>query len=146
MRRWRRATVSLRYERFSPLPIVDGMVFTMQLGRGGPVALVSAHPAILDVVAEAVPGTSYSCRQGFCATSKVLAGAVERRDTAQHARGDTLICESRALRDGRLVLDIDPPATPEKAGPRWCLPLVRSRPAPGRSVPGRGSAPEVRSV
>ncbi|QLY34545.1 oxidoreductase [Nocardia huaxiensis] len=112
--------VELHQERFSPPPIRDGAPFTVQLGWGGPVLDVPADRTVLDVVAQAQPAVSYSCRQGFCTTCKVrvLSGAVDHRDTvlndAQRAQGDALICVSRAARGERLVLDVAA-AAPEPA-------------------------------
>ena len=106
------AGTELHIERFSPLPVVDGAPFELELGDGEIVA-VSADQSTLAALRVARPDISYSCQQGFCGTcvQRVLAGDVEHRDVTltdrQRADGDMLVCVSRARFPGeRLVLDV----------------------------------------
>ncbi|SDX23805.1 Ferredoxin-NADP reductase [Amycolatopsis xylanica] len=58
------------YERFSPPPIVAGKPFRLTL-RSGRTLEVPADRSALDVLREAIPGVTYSCRQGFCGTCAI---------------------------------------------------------------------------
>lgn len=86
--------------------------FEVELARAGKVLTVPADRTILDVVLEVLPGTAYSCREGYCGTCEVgvLRGTPDHRDDVldddERARGDTImICVSRANCD-RLTLDL----------------------------------------
>lgn len=103
------ATMAVHSERFSPLPVVDGAPFTIELSRSGREVAVAADETALDAVRRTVPGVAYSCRQGFCGTCHVgvLAGAVDHRDrclTPDQRAASMALCVSRA--DGRVVLDL----------------------------------------
>lgn len=102
----------LHVERFSPLPVVDGAPFSLEL-RGGEVVEVQANQSTLAALRGARPDIGYSCQQGFCGTcvQRVVSGEVEHRDVrltdAERAAGDMLVCVSRARFPGeRLVLDL----------------------------------------
>ena len=99
----------LHFERFTPPPIVGGRPFRIELRRTGAVLDVPADRTALDVIAEAVPGVGYSCRQGFCGTctTKVLDGEVRHHDrvlTDDERAAGMAICVSRG--HGRVVLDL----------------------------------------
>lgn len=103
----------LHVERFSPLPVVDGAPFELELAHGGDVVEVSGIESALVALRGARPNVSYSCQQGFCGTcvQQVLAGEVDHRDNTltdeQRQSGQMLVCVSRAKAgSGRLVLDI----------------------------------------
>ena len=73
----------LHIERFSPLPVVDGTPFELELARSAEVVAVGGDQSALAALRAARPNVSYSCQQGFCGTcvQRVLAGEVEHRDT-----------------------------------------------------------------
>lgn len=99
----------LHFERFAPPPVIGGRPFEIELRRTGTVLGVPADRTALDVVAGAVPGVGYSCRQGFCGTctTKVLDGDVVHNDrvlTDEERAAGMVICVSRG--HGRVVLDL----------------------------------------
>ena len=103
----------LHIERFSPLPVVDGMPFELELVRSGEVVRVGADESALAALRGARPDVSYSCQQGYCGTcvQLVLAGEVEHRDNTltdpQRQLGQMLVCVSRAKSEGgRLILEL----------------------------------------
>jgi len=103
----------LHIERFSPLPVVDGTPFELELARSGEVVGVGSDQSALAALRPARPDVSYSCQQGFCGTcvQRVLTGEVEHRDNTltdrQRELGQMLVCVSRAKSEGgRLVLDL----------------------------------------
>ncbi|NLU83679.1 oxidoreductase [Rhodococcus sp. HNM0569] len=101
---------ALHTERFSPPPVVGGSPFEVHLARTRTTVRVAPDESALDAIRRAVPGTVYSCRQGFCGTCKVrvLDGAVDHRDTMlpPDERADSmLVCVSRA-RDSTLTIDL----------------------------------------
>ena len=103
----------LHVERFSPLPVVDGAPFELELACSGEVVRVGGDQSALAALRAARPDVSYSCQQGFCGTcvQRVLTGEVEHRDNTltdrQREFGQMLVCVSRAKSDGgRLVLDL----------------------------------------
>ncbi|MFE2426738.1 PDR/VanB family oxidoreductase [Streptomyces sp. NPDC059373] len=101
----------LHFERFSTPAVIDGAPFEVRLGPGGEVLSVPADRSALSVIAEARPGTAYSCRQGFCGTCRlrVLDGEVRHHGSEAARRTDDamLICVSRAAEPGgRLTLDV----------------------------------------
>ena len=105
--------VELHVERFSPLPVVDGTPFELELARSEEVVEVGGNQSALAALRAARPNVSYSCQQGFCGTcvQRVLAGEVEHRDHTltdrQRELGHMLVCVSRAKPEGgRLVLDL----------------------------------------
>jgi len=100
-------SAALRYERFSPGPVVNGAPFELQLASTGQVLDVPADRSALDVMIDNDPATPSSCRHGFCGTCrvKVLAGEVQRRGTATEAHDEMLVCVSRSDA-GRVVIDI----------------------------------------
>lgn len=84
----------------------------VELARSGHVLTVTANRSVLDAVLDVLPGTPYSCREGYCGTCEVtvLDGAPEHRDDVltdgERASGETMmICVSRA-KSVRLVLDL----------------------------------------
>ncbi|HJT96324.1 MAG TPA: PDR/VanB family oxidoreductase [Mycobacterium sp.] len=86
--------------------------FEVELARSGQVLTVPADRTVLDAVLDVLPGTPYSCREGYCGTceSAVLEGVPEHRDDVltedEQAAGDTMmICVSRS-KSPRLVLDL----------------------------------------
>ncbi|MCK0091776.1 oxidoreductase [Rhodococcus sp. HNM0563] len=94
-------TCSLHTERFSPPPVVGGEPFEMRLARTGSTVQVAADETTLSAIRRAVPGATYSCRQGFCGTCKVrvLSGDVDHRDTrllGEQRAESMLPCVSRA--------------------------------------------------
>ncbi|MFJ4831111.1 PDR/VanB family oxidoreductase [Streptomyces sp. NPDC088747] len=102
---------ALHLERFTPLARAEGNgAFEVELHRSGRTLTVSADSTVLAAVRAELPGTAYSCEQGFCGTcqQRVLEGEIEHRDEllTDAERGDSmLICVSRA-RGGRIVLDM----------------------------------------
>ncbi|MFG2793032.1 PDR/VanB family oxidoreductase [Streptomyces sp. NPDC048419] len=102
---------SVRLERFSPRASGDGnAAFEVELRRSGRTLTVAADSTVLAAVRAELPGTAYSCEQGFCGTCqrRVLEGEVEHRDellTDAERADSMLICVSRA-RGERLVLDL----------------------------------------
>jgi ferredoxin len=107
------AGTEMHFERFSPLPVVGGASFELQLAHSAEVVGVGGNQSALAALRSARPDVSYSCRQGFCGTcvQRVLDGEVDHRDTIlsdmQRADGQMLVCVSRAKSAGaRLVLDL----------------------------------------
>ncbi|OBF25122.1 PDR/VanB family oxidoreductase [Mycobacterium sp. ACS4331] len=107
------AEAELHIERFSPLPVVDGDPFELELARTGVIVQVAADQSALAALREARANIAYSCQQGFCGTcvQRVLDGRVEHRDHTltdrQRDAGQMLVCVSRAATlGGRLTLDI----------------------------------------
>ena len=105
--------VELHTERFSPLPVADGMAFEVELARTGDVLAVAPQQTVLAALRVARPNIGYSCQQGFCGTciQRVLSGEVEHRDGTlteqQRAAGHMLVCVSRATSAGaRIVVDL----------------------------------------
>jgi ferredoxin-NADP reductase len=103
----------LHVERFSPLPVVDGTPFELELACSDEVVGVGGDQSALAALRAARPNVSYSCQQGFCGTcvQRVLTGEVEHRDNTltdrQRELGQMLVCVSRAKSEGgRLVLDL----------------------------------------
>lgn len=101
----------LHFERFATPPVTDGAPFEVRLGPGGETLKVPADRSALSVIAEARPGTAYSCRQGFCGTCRVrvLDGEVAHHGSGTARRTDDamLICVSRAAEPGgSLTLDL----------------------------------------
>lgn len=98
-------------ERFAPAASGgDAQPFTVELRRSGRVVEVAATESALAAVRRELPGTPYSCEQGFCGTCqhRVLAGEIDHRDTllTDGEREDSmLLCVSRAASD-HLVLDL----------------------------------------
>lgn len=103
--------IELHIERFSPVPVVDGQPFELQLLRSAEVVSVRADQSALAALLAAKPDVSYSCQQGFCGScaQQVVAGEVEHRDRLltdeQRELGQMLLCVSRSV-GGRLVLDL----------------------------------------
>ena len=107
------AGTELHIERFSPLPVVDGAPFELELARSAEVIAVQANQSTLAALRAVRPDIGYSCQQGFCGTcvQRVLGGEVEHRDgtltARQRSAGDMLVCVSRARYPGeRLTLDL----------------------------------------
>ena len=105
--------VELHVERFSPLPVVDGMPFELELAQTGEIVEVAGDQSALAALRAVRPNIGYSCQQGFCGTciQQVLGGDVEHRDNTltddQRELGRMLVCVSRAKSaGGRLVLDL----------------------------------------
>ncbi|MFF5429752.1 PDR/VanB family oxidoreductase [Streptomyces griseofuscus] len=102
---------ALHLERFAPRASADGnTAFEVELRRSGRTVSVPADSTVLAAVRRELPGTVYSCEQGFCGTcqQRVLEGEVEHRDellTDAERHDSMLICVSRA-RGERLVLDL----------------------------------------
>ncbi|MGW3199921.1 PDR/VanB family oxidoreductase [Streptomyces sp. NPDC001118] len=101
----------VRLERFAPRVSSDGNTeFEVELRRSGRTLTVPADSTVLAAVRRALPGTAYSCEQGFCGTcqQRVLEGEIDHRDellTDEERADSMLICVSRARGD-RLVLDM----------------------------------------
>ncbi|MFE9253790.1 PDR/VanB family oxidoreductase [Streptomyces sp. NPDC006879] len=101
----------LHLERFAPtVPAGPAKPFTLELARTGRTLTVPANSSTLAAVRSALPGTPYSCEQGFCGTcqTKVVRGGVDHRDellTETEREDSMLICVSRA-RGERLTLDL----------------------------------------
>ncbi|MEU6259769.1 PDR/VanB family oxidoreductase [Streptomyces sp. NPDC047043] len=96
-------------ERFTPRA-AHGTAFEVELRRSARTLTVPADSTVLAAVRAELPGTAYSCEQGFCGTcqQRVLEGEVEHRDellTDAERADSMLICVSRA-RSERLVLDM----------------------------------------
>lgn len=107
------SATELHVERFSPLPVVDGTPFELELARTAEIVEVRGDQSVLASLRAARPNLAYSCQQGFCGTciQQVLAGEVDHRDTTltdrQRELGQMLVCVSRAKPEGgRLVLDL----------------------------------------
>ncbi|MDN3261638.1 PDR/VanB family oxidoreductase [Streptomyces sp. CSDS2] len=102
---------TLHLERFAPRTGAGpDAAFEVELRRSGRTVTVPAGSSVLDAVRRELPGTAYSCEQGFCGTcqQRVLEGEVEHRDellTDAERHDSMLICVSRARGD-RLVLDM----------------------------------------
>ncbi|MEV0292189.1 PDR/VanB family oxidoreductase [Nocardia sp. NPDC050710] len=101
---------ALHTERFSPLPVRDGVEFRIALRRTGRTVRVHAEESALTAIQRAIPGVAYSCRQGFCGTCKVrvVDGEVDHRDRllADAERADSMLtCVSRS-HGGDLTLDL----------------------------------------
>ena len=103
----------LHVERFSPLPVIDGTPFELELARSGEIVAVGGDQSALAALRAARPNVSYSCQQGFCGTcvQRVLTGEVDHRDSTltdgQREVGQMLVCVSRAKSEGgRLLLDL----------------------------------------
>jgi len=102
---------SVRLERFAPRASGDGnRAFEVELRRSDRTLTVAADSTVLAAVRAELPGTAYSCEQGFCGTcqQRVLKGEVEHRDellTDAERADSMLICVSRS-RSERLVLDM----------------------------------------
>ena len=103
----------LHVERFSPLPVIDGTPFELELARSQQSVAVAGDQSALAALRAARPNVSYSCQQGFCGTcvQRVLGGEVEHRDSTltdgQREAGQMLMCVSRAKSEGgRLLLDL----------------------------------------
>ncbi|MEX7468533.1 2Fe-2S iron-sulfur cluster-binding protein [Mycobacterium adipatum] len=101
----------LHIERFSPVPVVNGQPFELELRRSAVIVPVRADQSALAALLAVEPDVSYSCRQGFCGScaQQVVAGDVEHRDQLltdeQRRLGQMLLCVSRSAGD-RLVLDL----------------------------------------
>ncbi|MEU3248271.1 PDR/VanB family oxidoreductase [Streptomyces sp. NPDC006875] len=104
---------TLHLERFAPHAPGAGdgdSAFAVELRRSARTLTVPAGSTLLAAVRAELPGTPYSCEQGFCGTcrQRVLEGEIDHRDEllTDTERGDSmLICVSRAHGD-RLVLDM----------------------------------------
>ncbi|MET7984048.1 MULTISPECIES: PDR/VanB family oxidoreductase [unclassified Streptomyces] len=105
------AGVTLHLERFTArVPGADDTAFEVELRRSGRTVTVPAGSTVLAAVREELPGTLYSCEQGFCGTcrQRVLEGEIEHRDellTDAERDDSMLICVSRT-RGARIVLDM----------------------------------------
>ncbi|SMF32637.1 PDR/VanB family oxidoreductase [Streptomyces sp. Amel2xC10] len=100
---------AVRIERFGARAAAGG-AFEVELRRTGRVLTVPADSSVLSAVRAELPGTLYSCEQGFCGTcqQRVLEGEVDHRDellTDDERTDSMLICVSRAHTE-RLVLDM----------------------------------------
>jgi ferredoxin len=101
----------VRLERFAPRTPADGNTeFEVELRCSGRMLTVPADSTVLAAVRRELPGTAYSCEQGFCGTcqQRVLEGEIDHRDellTDEERADSMLICVSRARSD-RLVLDM----------------------------------------
>ncbi|MGW5426088.1 PDR/VanB family oxidoreductase [Streptomyces sp. NPDC004059] len=101
----------VRLERFAPRTSSEGDAeFEVELRRTGRTLTVPADSTVLAAVRRELPGTAYSCEQGFCGTcqQRVLEGEIDHRDellTDEERADSMLICVSRARSD-RLVLDM----------------------------------------
>ncbi|GAB7107937.1 PDR/VanB family oxidoreductase [Streptomyces phaeofaciens JCM 4814] len=100
---------AVRVERFGARA-ATGVPFEVELRRTGRVLTVPADSSVLSAVRAELPGTLYSCEQGFCGTcrQRVVAGEVDHQDellTDAERADSMLICVSRARSD-RLVLDM----------------------------------------
>jgi ferredoxin-NADP reductase len=109
---------ALHVERFAPaagrqVPQLTGdHEFEVELARSGQVLTVPTDRTVLDVVLDVLPGTPYSCREGYCGTCEmaVLKGEPDHRDDvltdAEKQSGEMMmICVSRAKSE-RIVLDL----------------------------------------
>ncbi|MET9101380.1 PDR/VanB family oxidoreductase [Streptomyces antibioticus] len=100
---------AVRIERFGARAAAGG-AFEVELRRTGRVVTVPADSSVLSAVRAELPGTLYSCEQGFCGTcqQRVIEGEVDHRDellTDDERADSMLICVSRAHTE-RLVLDM----------------------------------------
>jgi ferredoxin len=103
----------LYIERFGAAKKVDdplpdsstetGGEITVELVRSGLILQIPADRSILDVILKALPGTRYSCGEGYCGACevKVLEGTPDHRDDIltdeERLTGDSMmICVSRA--------------------------------------------------
>ncbi len=103
-------TGSLHTERFSALPVRNGVPFDVHLARSGIDVPVPPDESALAAIRRELPGVAYSCQQGFCGSCKVrvLAGEVEHRDKLllDDERADSmLICVSRSAGE-QLTIDL----------------------------------------
>ncbi|PBC63985.1 oxidoreductase [Streptomyces sp. Tue6028] len=102
---------TLHLERFAPRTSSEGNgAFEVELRRSGRTVTVAADSTVLAAVRAELPGTVYSCEQGFCGTcqQRVLEGEIDHRDellTDAERDDSMLICVSRA-RGERIVLDM----------------------------------------
>ncbi|MEU1202233.1 PDR/VanB family oxidoreductase [Streptomyces sp. NPDC005813] len=102
---------TLHLERFAPRTSSEGNgSFEVELRRSGRAVTVAADSTVLAAVRAELPGTVYSCEQGFCGTcqQRVLEGEIDHRDellTDAERDDSMLICVSRA-RGERIVLDM----------------------------------------
>ncbi|WP_412078184.1 PDR/VanB family oxidoreductase [Streptomyces xanthophaeus] len=101
---------AVHLERFAPAAPGPAEPFTVELHRSGRTIEVAVDESTLTAVRRALPGTPYSCEQGFCGTCqhRVLSGEVAHHDellTDQEREDSMLLCVSRAKTD-RLVLDL----------------------------------------
>ncbi|GAB7544029.1 PDR/VanB family oxidoreductase [Cupriavidus sp. 8B] len=94
-------------------PLAEAASFTVELCRSGMTLHVPAGRSILDVALDAGADVPYSCGEGFCGTcaARVIEGAPDHRDSvldaAERQKGYVMmICCSRSLGGGRLVLDL----------------------------------------
>ncbi|HXT89804.1 MAG TPA: PDR/VanB family oxidoreductase [Trebonia sp.] len=108
----------LHLERFGPGPVTEepsvgsAEAFKVELRRSGIVLDVPPDRPLLDVIRDALPGTPYSCEEGYCGTceTRVLEGVPEHHDQVltpeEREKGDTMmLCVGRS-RTPVLVLDI----------------------------------------
>ncbi|WP_028800764.1 PDR/VanB family oxidoreductase [Streptomyces sp. 142MFCol3.1] len=102
---------TLHLERFAPRTSSEGNgAFEVELRRSGRTVTVAADSTVLAAVRAELPGTVYSCEQGFCGTcqQRVLEGEIDHRDellTDAERDDSMLICVSRT-RGERIVLDM----------------------------------------
>ncbi|MFF3888105.1 PDR/VanB family oxidoreductase [Streptomyces sp. NPDC001914] len=102
---------ALHLERFTArAPDGGDTAFEVELRRSGRTVTVPAGTTVLSAVRAELPGTLYSCEQGFCGTcrQRVLEGEIEHRDellTDAERDDSMLICVSRT-RGARIVLDM----------------------------------------
>jgi ferredoxin-NADP reductase len=105
------ANATLHLERFTArAPTGGDTAFEVELRRSGRTVTVPAGSTVLAAVRTELPGTLYSCEQGFCGTcrQRVLEGEIEHRDellTDAERDDSMLICVSRT-RGERIVLDM----------------------------------------
>jgi hypothetical protein len=59
------AGTELHGERFSPLPVVAGTPFELELARSAEVIEVGGQQSALTALRAVRPGGGYSCQQGF---------------------------------------------------------------------------------
>ncbi|MFE2534355.1 PDR/VanB family oxidoreductase [Streptomyces sp. NPDC059371] len=102
---------ALHLERFTArAPDGGDTAFEVELRRSGRTVTVPPGTTVLAAVRAELPGTLYSCEQGFCGTcrQRVLEGEIEHRDellTDAERDDSMLICVSRT-RGERIVLDM----------------------------------------
>ena len=107
-----RDDVELHFERFAAPPVVDGHEFPVSIASTGQSVLVGAGETLLSALQRDGVLAPYSCQQGFCGTcrTRVLAGTVDHQDVLltdpERDAGMMLICVSRAVGDGELILDL----------------------------------------
>jgi ferredoxin-NADP reductase len=87
---------TLHYERFSPLPVIGGAPFEIELARTGRVLTVGSDQTALTAIRAVLPDVVYSCQQGFCGTCHVRVLGGNEPSMA--------ICVARA--ESRVVLDL----------------------------------------